>query len=97
MKRLFSSLLFLLPFMAVNAQDTFARGADVSWCTEMEADGKKFYNANGQETELMALMKAIGMNAIRLRVWVNPLDYGYSTGATRLMWSKKLSEHINRG
>ena len=38
----------------------------------MEADGKRFYNANGEETELMALMKQIGMNAIRLRVWVNP-------------------------
>ncbi len=50
----------------------FARGADVSWCSEMEAGGKKFYNASGTETELMALMKQIGLNAIRLRVWVNP-------------------------
>lgn len=50
----------------------FARGADVSWCTEMEASGKKFYDAQGRETELMELMKGIGMNAIRLRVWVNP-------------------------
>jgi len=83
MKRIFTSLLFLLSLVAVKAQNTFARGADVSWCTEMEADGKKFYNANGQETELMALMKEIGMNAIRLRVWVNPLDYGYGA------WSDK--------
>lgn len=83
MKRIFTSLLFLLSLVAVKAQNTFARGADVSWCTEMEADGKKFYNANGQETELMALMKEIGMNAIRLRVWVNPLSYGYGA------WSDK--------
>ena len=54
-----------------------ARGADVSWCTEMEADGRKFYNAEGTETEMMALMKEIGMTAIRLRVWVNPKKYGY--------------------
>ena len=83
MKRIFTSLLFLLSLVAVKAQNTFARGADVSWCTEMEADGKKFYNANGQGTELMALMKEIGMNAIRLRVWVNPLGYGYGA------WSDK--------
>ena len=89
MKRIFTSLLFLLPFIAVDAQDTFARGADVSWCTEMEASGKKFYNANGQETEIMALMKAIGMNAIRLRVWVNPLGYGYGA------WSDK-ADVINK-
>ena len=54
-----------------------ARGADVSWCTEMEADGRKFYNKDGTEMELMALMKEIGMTAIRLRVWVNPQKYGY--------------------
>lgn len=56
---------------------TFASGADVSWCTEMEADGKRFYNADGTETELMALLRQIGMNAVRLRVWVNPeKEYG---------------------
>jgi arabinogalactan endo-1,4-beta-galactosidase len=38
----------------------------------MEAAGKKFYNAAGVETECFALMKSLGMNTIRLRVWVNP-------------------------
>ena len=48
-----------------NAQDNaFARGADVSWCTEMEADGRVFRNVEGTETELFALMKQIGMTAI---------------------------------
>lgn len=51
---------------------TFVTGADVSWCSEMEAGGKLFYNADGEQTELMALMKQIGLNTIRLRVWVNP-------------------------
>lgn len=50
----------------------FAKGADVSWLTEMEKNGKKFYDASGKEKECMALLKSIGMNAIRLRVWVNP-------------------------
>ena len=50
----------------------FSKGADVSWVTEMEASGRKFYNKAGVETECMALMKSLGMNTIRLRVWVNP-------------------------
>lgn len=50
----------------------FAKGADVSWITEMEAAGRKFYNSAGQEKEAMELLKSLGMNTIRLRVWVNP-------------------------
>ena len=51
---------------------TLVKGADISWVTEMENKGYKFYNAAGQERECTALMKELGMNAIRLRVWVNP-------------------------
>ena len=52
----------------------FAKGADVSWVTEMEKVGKKFYTSAGREMECMRLMRELGMNAIRLRVWVNPSD-----------------------
>ena len=52
----------------------FARGADVSWLTEMESFGRKFYDANGKSHECMELLRTLGMNAIRLRVWVNPTD-----------------------
>lgn len=52
----------------------FAKGADVSWITEMENNGMHFYDANGTKTECMTLMKKLGMNSIRLRVWVNPSD-----------------------
>lgn len=49
------------------------KGADISWVTEMEKMGKKFYNASGAETDCFQLMKEIGMDAIRLRVWVDPV------------------------
>jgi arabinogalactan endo-1,4-beta-galactosidase len=52
--------------------DTFAKGADVSWVTEMEKSNVKFYSATSKQTECIALMKELGMNSIRLRVWVNP-------------------------
>ncbi|RYZ00843.1 MAG: arabinogalactan endo-1,4-beta-galactosidase [Chitinophagaceae bacterium] len=56
----------------VTPADSFAKGADVSWITEMEAAGRRFYNAAGTQVEGMALLKSLGMNTIRLRVWVNP-------------------------
>ena len=56
----------------VPVPDAIVKGADISSVTEMENKGFKFYNANGQERECTALMKELGMNAIRLRVWVNP-------------------------
>lgn len=56
----------------VPAPSTFAKGADVSWVSEMEAAGKKFYNNSGAEQDLFLLLKNLGMNTVRLRVWVNP-------------------------
>ncbi len=82
---LFSSLLFLSscdkggepptpapPIIPPPPAISFSKGADVSWITEMEGAGKKFYNKTGIETEGMALLKSLGMNIFRLRVWVNP-------------------------
>lgn len=51
---------------------TFAKGADVSWFNQMAASGYKFYNASGTEQDIFTILKAKGMNSIRLRVWANP-------------------------
>ena len=50
----------------------FIKGVDISWLTEMEAAGRKFYNSAGSEQDCMQILKGLGMNTIRLRVWVNP-------------------------
>jgi len=50
----------------------FAKGADIGWLSQMEASGKKFYDANGSAMDCIALLKSLGINSIRLRVWVNP-------------------------
>jgi arabinogalactan endo-1,4-beta-galactosidase len=63
-----------------SASGYFAKGADVSWMTEMEASGKKFHNSAGEEQDLLQILKDKGMNAARLRVWVNPAnDYNSIT------------------
>lgn len=54
--------------------DTFAKGADVGWITEMEASGINFYNEGGVSVDGIKLLKSLGMNSIRLRVWVNPAN-----------------------
>jgi len=50
----------------------FAKGADISWLTQMESSGRIFYNSSGTAQECMQLLKSLGMNSIRLRVWVDP-------------------------
>ena len=56
----------------------FAKGADIGWATEMESDGITFRNASGNAMECTALMKELGFDAIRIRVWVDP-DPVYSS------------------
>ena len=52
--------------------DTFAKGADVSWLSQMEATGYRFYDTDGTEKNCLQLLKDRGINTIRLRVFVNP-------------------------
>jgi len=54
----------------------FARGADIGWITEYESKGYNFYNARGEQRECTALMKELGLDAIRIRVWVDPSAHG---------------------
>jgi arabinogalactan endo-1,4-beta-galactosidase len=56
------------------ADARFAKGADVGWVSEMEAAGRVFRNRDGKPGDLYAILKEQGMDAIRLRVWVNPED-----------------------
>ncbi|WP_201977159.1 glycosyl hydrolase 53 family protein [Hymenobacter rubidus] len=51
---------------------TFAKGADISWLTQMEASGRVFYNAAGVQQDLLQILHDYDMNTVRLRVWVNP-------------------------
>lgn len=73
MKRYIYTLFILFACAYVHAQESdFALGADISWVTEFESRGKKVCNYQHQERETTALMAELGLNAIRLRVWVDP-------------------------
>jgi len=58
----------------IGLPSTFAKGADVSWLTQMETSGYKFYNSSGTQQDVLQILKDKGINSIRLRVWVNPAD-----------------------
>lgn len=54
--------------------ENLVKGADISWLTEMEQTGRKFYDTLGREQDLLILLKQYKINTIRLRVWVNPAN-----------------------
>lgn len=63
-------------FAGSGETEFFAKGADISWATEMGDKGMKFYTHNLKEMECTALFREIGFNSVRFRVWVDPKD-GY--------------------
>ena len=74
MKRLLNTLLLTGISLIVSAQQTFWLGADISGTTDLEARDVQLYNAQGEPRECTALMHELGLNAVRLRVWVNKDD-----------------------
>lgn len=71
----------------VETKADFALGGDISWYTEYEQKGYKFYNQQGEEKNCNAVMKDCGMNAVRLRVWVDPL------GRPRPSWADEFPDY----
>lgn len=62
--------------------EDFTMGVDISSLISVEESGAKFYDANGEEADLMDLLKNAGVNCVRIRVWNNPYDAdGNSYGA----------------
>ena len=56
-----------------DSKSTFWLGADIGWATGMEKRGELLYGFEGDTpVECSALMKELGLNALRFRVWVDP-------------------------
>lgn len=60
------------PFTAMPGD--FIKGADISTLLEAEQHGATFYNQDGQQQDALAILKANGVNYVRLRLWVDPQD-----------------------
>ncbi|MBQ3632753.1 MAG: glycosyl hydrolase 53 family protein [Paludibacteraceae bacterium] len=75
---------------------SFAKGADVSWLSEMEHDGVKFYepSENGSrspEGDCLDILQKAGANSVRLRVWVNHTT-GWSNKADVVYMAKRAAK-----
>jgi arabinogalactan endo-1,4-beta-galactosidase len=56
----------------------FMVGADLSWVPQQEAEGRHF-SVDGKQGDLLAIVKEHGLNAVRLRLFVDPTaPSGYS-------------------
>ncbi|OOM16425.1 glycoside hydrolase family 53 protein [Clostridium saccharobutylicum] len=65
----------------VQAATTFAKGADIGWLNQLEDKGIKWQNDNGVQQDALQILKDHGINAVRLRVFVNP--------PSNYQWTKK--------
>ncbi|MEP6504428.1 MAG: glycosyl hydrolase 53 family protein [Betaproteobacteria bacterium] len=81
-----ASLCLAVP--SIGHAATFAKGADVGWVSQEESSGYSFYSSAGVKTDPFVLLKALGTNAVRLRVWVNPSG-GWCNGADVLYKAKR--------
>ena len=80
--------LLLLPLAAMLIScggGHYWKGADIGWATQLEANGQYFYNEEGEKVECTRLMKDLGLDAVRFRVWVDPSKHGNWNGAEDLL------------
>lgn len=83
------------PFNAMPAD--FIKGTDISTLLEAEQHGAKFYNQNGQQQDAIAILKANGVNYVRLRLWVDPQDASgktYGGGSNNLENTIALAKRV---
>lgn len=55
-----------------SSNDVFAKGADISWLTQMEDENIIFRFTNGETGNCIDILKEQGINSVRFRLWVNP-------------------------
>lgn len=61
--------------LAASQEPPMLIGADISWVPQQEAEGRQF-SVNGATNDILAILKAHGFNAVRLRLFVDPAASG---------------------
>lgn len=64
-------------------------GADLGWLTQLESMGYRWLNKSGQEAEAFEVLQEFGVNAVRTRLFVNPLKESF--------WQKREEERCMLG
>ncbi|HEX7056181.1 MAG TPA: glycosyl hydrolase 53 family protein [Bacilli bacterium] len=85
----------------VKAASFFAKGADIGWLNQLEDNGVVWQDSGGVQKDALQILKDNGVNAVRLRVFVNPpsnfqwngtyLGYGDKTG---VLWMAQRAKNM---
>ena len=75
--------LCLVPAVRALGGEPFWLGADVAGATMMEKMGSPLLNRDGEPQEEISMLHDMGLNAIRLRIWVDP-ERGWCTKEDQL-------------
>ncbi len=92
-----TALALTLAAGAAHAQTAagYAYGADIGWVTQEEKQGFTFHDATGHRNDPFVLLKSFGIDAIRLRVWVDPKD-GWNDKADTLAKARRAAAQGQR-
>jgi arabinogalactan endo-1,4-beta-galactosidase len=85
MNRTIQTLIALLVLIACNKDEVkkaipnnanldFVTAVDISSYPEISSTNPIFYDLNGGEKDFLKILKENGINTVRLRLWVNPID-----------------------
>ncbi len=72
----------------------FYHGVDISFLPQQLDQGMRVYDRDGKETEIFALLKKYGVNAVRLRLWHTPENVKESGGYCNLKHTLQMAEKI---
>lgn len=70
----------------------FVYGVDLGWVSQLESQGVCWIDGNGEKTDPIIALKAMGANAVRLRVFVDPPKEAYWRKPCRQVGIKRSAE-----
>lgn len=82
--------------MSANRHMKFVKGMDLSTLLELERCGAKYYD-NGEERDLLAIMKSYDVDTIRIRLWNDPWSEtgeSYGAGENDLKTSLEIAKRV---
>ena len=78
-----------------NEQSSFISAVDISSFPEISNTNPSFYDSEGNEGDFLALLKANGVNTIRLRLWNNPSNEHCGFGEVKIFSETLRSQGFN--
>ena len=82
--------------VSAKRQMKFVKGMDLSTLLELERCGAKYYD-NGEERDLLAIMKSYDVDTIRIRLWNDPWSEtgeSYGAGENDLKTSLEIAKRV---